>query len=64
MQIVINMIKRLRLFLHGQGRGVNIAIPKNTNVITRLRGCANNPVEPAAIQAAAKDDMTKIVNPE
>ncbi|MCH7558104.1 MAG: hypothetical protein IIB56_11690 [Planctomycetes bacterium] len=45
---------------HGKGRCAKIATPKAANVSARRRGCANNPVEPAAIQAAARPAITAI----
>ncbi len=47
----------------GKGRGVNIATPKAVNVSARRNGCANNPVEPAAIQAAARPAVAAIKGP-
>ncbi|KPJ58492.1 MAG: hypothetical protein AMJ46_14115 [Latescibacteria bacterium DG_63] len=38
----------------GKGRWAKIATPKAANVTARRSGWANNPVEPAAIQAAAR----------
>ena len=46
--------KRLVLGRCGKRCCAKIATPKAANVSARRRGCANNPVEPAAIQAAAR----------
>ena len=40
-----------------------ITTPKAANVSARRNGCANNPVEPAAIQAAARPAIAAITNP-
>jgi hypothetical protein len=40
-----------------------ITTHKAANVSVRRNGCANNPVEPAAIQAAARPAITAITGP-
>ena len=40
-----------------------ITTHKATNVSARRKGCANNPVEPAAIQAAARPAIAAITGP-
>lgn len=37
-------------------------MPENIIVRTLRKGCDNNPVEPAAINAAAREDINSIVN--
>ena len=63
-QIKTNIKTRLRLVFHGNGRGAKIAIAAKDNVKTLRRGCDNKPVEPAAIQAAPRENTTRKVSPK
>ena len=62
MQAKTNMKMRPLFFCQGHGRGANMAIPKKDKANTLLRGCDNNPEEPAAIHAAANENIIRIVS--
>ena len=60
---VASSLRILLLPRQGKGRCAMITTPKATNVSARRNGCANNPVEPAAIQAAARPAIAAITGP-
>ena len=61
--IVIKKMKRPFLPRQGKGRSTRMTTPKAIIASARRNGCANNPVEPAAIQAAARPAVIAIKGP-
>ena len=59
-QIVTKKMKRPFLPRQGKGCGTRMTTPKAATASARRNGCTNNPVEPAAIQAAARPAITAI----
>jgi hypothetical protein len=57
---VTSIMKKPLLPRHGNERGAKITTPRAANVSARRNECANNPVEPAAIQAAARPAVAAI----
>lgn len=64
MQIVMSIRKMLDFFCQGDGRGAKITIAENNKINIFRRGCDSNPTEPAAAHAAARENITSIVNPK
>ena len=63
MPSVTKNAKRSFLPRQGKGRWAKIVTPRAVNVSARRRGCANSPVEPAAIQAAAREAIAATTGP-
>lgn len=61
--IVTNKYKVFVHFRQGKGCCEQMAIANAVNVSIRRRGWDNNPVEPAAIQAAAKQAIPAMTSP-